>query len=126
MCLAIPGRLVAIQGDGDLRVGEVDFGGVSRDANLAFVPEAVVGDYVLVHVGFAIARIEEQVAQETLEALTMLEALTDPENQGPMQVLERDASPSDDTRLPAADTRDPDGAGERNLYLTPISWGEGR
>ena len=48
MCLAIPGRLTAIQGDGDLRVGEVDFGGVSRDANLAFVPEAVVGDYVLV------------------------------------------------------------------------------
>jgi len=77
MCLAIPGRLIAIQGDGDLRLGQVDFGGVSRDANLAFVPEAVVGDYVLVHVGFAIALIDEQVAKETLEALTLFEALTD-------------------------------------------------
>lgn len=70
MCLAIPGRLVGILGEGDLRVGEVDFGGVSREANLAFVPEAVVGDYVLVHVGFALAVIDEQVAHETLEALT--------------------------------------------------------
>jgi hydrogenase expression/formation protein HypC len=77
MCLAIPGRILSIQGDGDLRIGEVDFGGVSRAANLAFVPEAVVGDYVLVHVGFAIACIDEAVAKETLEALTMFEALTD-------------------------------------------------
>jgi len=76
MCLAIPGRLVAITGDGDLRSGEVDFGGVSRDANLVFVPEAVVGDYVLVHVGFAIARIDEDVARDTLDALNTLEAMT--------------------------------------------------
>ena len=90
MCLAIPGRLVGICGDGDLRVGEVDFGGVSRDANLAFVPEAAVGDYVLVHVGFAIAVIDEAVARETLEALTMFEALTDEEaqNRGQGQVSE--------------------------------------
>src|SRR5512141_2963899 len=78
MCLAIPGRLVAIVGDGDLRVGEVDFGGVSRGANLAFVPEAAVGDYVLVHVGFAIALIDEEAARDTLEALTTLEALGEP------------------------------------------------
>jgi len=76
MCLAIPGRLVTTFGDGELRVGEVDFGGVSREANLAFVPEAVVGDYLLVHVGFAISVIDEDVARDALEALTMLEALT--------------------------------------------------
>ncbi|MFN2376603.1 MAG: HypC/HybG/HupF family hydrogenase formation chaperone [Candidatus Binatia bacterium] len=81
MCLAIPGRLVGIIGEGDLRVGEVDFGGVSREANLAFVPEAAVGDYVLVHVGFALAVIDEQVARETLEALT-----ANPKNPGQVQV----------------------------------------
>jgi hydrogenase expression/formation protein HypC len=75
VCLAIPGRIVTTCGEGELRVGEVDFGGVSREANLAFVPEAEVGDYVLVHVGFAIACIDEDVARETLEALAELEAL---------------------------------------------------
>lgn len=76
MCLAIPGCLVSILGEGDLRVGTVDFGGVSRQANLAFVPEAEVGDYVLVHVGFAIARIDEEAARDTVEALETLERLT--------------------------------------------------
>lgn len=76
MCLAIPGCLVSIFGEGDLRVGTVDFGGVSRQANLAFVPEAEVGDYVLVHVGFAIARIDEEAARDTVEALETLERLT--------------------------------------------------
>jgi hydrogenase expression/formation protein HypC len=80
MCLAIPGQLVAITGDGELRVGEVDFGGVSRETNLVFVPEAAVGDYVLVHVGFAIARVDEDVARQTLETLAALEALGDEES----------------------------------------------
>ena len=66
-------------GDGEFRVGEVDFGGVSRATNLVFVPEAAVGDYVLVHVGFAIARIDEEVARKTLEDLEALEALADGE-----------------------------------------------
>lgn len=79
MCLAIPGRLVTIEGEGEFRVGDVDFGGVSRSTSLAFVPEARLGDYLLVHVGFAIAVIDEAVAAETLEALTMLEGLTDRE-----------------------------------------------
>jgi hydrogenase expression/formation protein HypC len=77
MCLAIPGKLVSICGDGDLRAGDVDFGGVSRPTNLAFVPDAVLGDYLLVHVGFAIAVIDEAVAAETLAALTELELLHD-------------------------------------------------
>ena len=76
MCLAIPGQVVAIVGDGEFRVGEVDFGGVSRQTNLVFVPEAAVGDYVLVHVGFAIARIDEEVAKQSLEELEALEAFS--------------------------------------------------
>jgi hydrogenase expression/formation protein HypC len=68
--------VVAIVGEDEFRVGEVDFGGVSRQTNLVFVPEAAVGDYVLVHVGFAIARIDEEAAKESLEALEALEAFS--------------------------------------------------
>lgn len=69
MCLAVPGKLVSISGEGELRMGRVDFAGVTRQACLAYVPEARVGDYVLVHVGFALSRVDEQAAQETLRAL---------------------------------------------------------
>ena len=69
MCLAVPGKVVAIEGDSDLRMARVDFGGVTREACLAYVPEAQVGDYVLVHVGFAIATVDEQAAQESLALL---------------------------------------------------------
>jgi hydrogenase expression/formation protein HypC len=69
MCLAVPGKVVEVTGEGELRMGKVDFAGVQRQASLAFVPEARLGDYVLVHVGFAISRIDEQQAMETLEAL---------------------------------------------------------
>ncbi len=72
MCLAVPGRLTEIAGEGDERTGKVDFGGVQRQVSLAYVPEATVGDYVLIHVGFAISVIDEQSAQETLEALAQL------------------------------------------------------
>jgi len=69
MCLAVSGRVVEITGEGELRMAKVDFAGVQRQACLAYVPEAQLGDYVLVHVGFAISRIDEQQAMETLEAL---------------------------------------------------------
>ncbi len=63
MCLAVPGRVLDLSGDEPLtRVGRVDFGGVVKEINLAFAPEADVGDYVLVHVGFAIAVIDEAEA----------------------------------------------------------------
>jgi hydrogenase expression/formation protein HypC len=63
MCLAVPGQIVEIQGDQpETRVGRVRFGGIMKDINLAFVPEAQQGDYVLVHVGFAISRIDEAEA----------------------------------------------------------------
>jgi hydrogenase expression/formation protein HypC len=69
MCLAVPGKVVEILGEGELRMGKVDFSGVKRQVSLAFVPEVQLGDYVLVHVGFAISRIDEQQAMETLSAL---------------------------------------------------------
>jgi hydrogenase expression/formation protein HypC len=69
MCLAVPGKVVEILGEGELRMGKVDFSGVKRQVSLAFVPEVQLGDYVLVHVGFAISRIGEQQAMETLSAL---------------------------------------------------------
>ena len=65
MCLAIPGRIERVLED-DLRTGSVSFGGISKDVCLALVPEAGVGDYVIVHVGFAISKIDEAAAQETL------------------------------------------------------------
>jgi hydrogenase expression/formation protein HypC len=75
MCLAVPGKVVEISGEGELRMGKVDFSGVQRQACLAYVPEVALGDYVLVHVGFAISRIDEQQARETLAALSEIAAL---------------------------------------------------
>jgi hydrogenase expression/formation protein HypC len=69
MCLAIPGRILSADEGGLLRVGQVDFGGVQREICLAYLPEAVVGDYVIVHAGFAISRLNEAEAQETLRLL---------------------------------------------------------
>lgn len=78
MCLAVPGRVVAIEGDGELRMARIDFDGVMRDVCLAYVPEARLGDYVLVHVGFAIATIDESEARETLAAIAALELPEEP------------------------------------------------
>lgn len=68
MCLGIPGKIVKIWGEEDelLRMGRVDFGGIVREVSLAYVPEVQVGDYVIVHVGFALHTIDEEEAQETL------------------------------------------------------------
>ncbi|MGE0483682.1 MAG: HypC/HybG/HupF family hydrogenase formation chaperone [Gammaproteobacteria bacterium] len=70
MCLAVPGRVVAMLDEAPLtRRAEVDFGGVRTTINLAFVPEATVGDYVLAHVGVAIARLDAAAARRTLAEL---------------------------------------------------------
>jgi len=69
MCLAVPGKIVeTYQADG-LKMGKVDFGGVVREACLEYVPQAEVGDYVVIHVGFAISLVSEEEAQATLETL---------------------------------------------------------
>jgi hydrogenase expression/formation protein HypC len=70
MCLAVPGRVLDVAGDEPiLRVGRIDFGGIVKQINLAFVPEVRVGDYVLVHVGFAITVIDEAEAERVFRHL---------------------------------------------------------
>ena len=66
MCLAVPGQVMTIQDD-PLRTGTVSFAGVTKSVSLAMVPEAQVGDYVIVHVGFAISRLDEAAARRSLE-----------------------------------------------------------
>jgi hydrogenase expression/formation protein HypC len=66
MCLAVPGKVESIREEQGTRFGKVNFGGVIRDVCLAYVPDAVVGDYAIVHVGFALATIDEASALETL------------------------------------------------------------
>lgn len=66
MCLAIPGKIVSIEGDDIMRTARVDFGGVIKEVNLAYAPEAKVGEYALVHVGFAISVIDEEEALKVL------------------------------------------------------------
>ena len=74
MCLAVPGRIQSITDD-DLRTGTVSFAGISREICLAMVPEAKVGDYVIVHVGFAISTVDEQAAKESLAMIQGLDQL---------------------------------------------------
>lgn len=75
MCLAIPGKVVEIHSHEGMQMARVQFGGVTRDACLDYVPETQVGDYVLVHVGFAISRVDEEEARKTWEALAEIDAL---------------------------------------------------
>ncbi len=69
MCLGVPGKIVEVHEVGGLRMGKVDFGGVTKEACLAYVPEAQIGDYTIIHVGFAISRLTEEEAQDTLALL---------------------------------------------------------
>jgi hydrogenase expression/formation protein HypC len=69
MCLGVPGRIIEINTRSELKMAQVDFGGVRREVCLAYVPEAAVGDYCIVHVGFALNLLSEAEANETLELL---------------------------------------------------------
>jgi hydrogenase expression/formation protein HypC len=75
MCLGIPGRIVETSGEDVFRSGKVDFGGITREVSLAYVPEAEVGDYVIVHAGFALHTLDEQEAQETWKLLKEIGAV---------------------------------------------------
>jgi len=79
MCLAVPGQIASITGDDLIRMGRVDFGGVIKEVNLAYTPDAGVGDYVLVHVGFAISVIDEAEAGRIFAHLRELGDLPDDE-----------------------------------------------
>jgi hydrogenase expression/formation protein HypC len=76
MCLAIPGKVETITGDDPVtRMGRVNFGGILKEASLAYVPEARVGDYVIVHVGFALSIVDEAEAQQVFEYLKQMQEL---------------------------------------------------
>ena len=75
MCLAIPGKVEEIATEGGLRMGRVNFGGVVKRVCMDYVPEVEVGDYTLVHVGFAISKIDQQTAEETLDAFRQMGVL---------------------------------------------------
>ncbi len=77
MCLAIPGKVVEGFERHGMRMARVQFGGITREACLEYVPEAVIGDYVLVHVGFAISRVDEQEALRTYRLLEEMDQLTE-------------------------------------------------
>ncbi len=73
MCLAVPGKIISITGDTPLtRVGKVNFGGVVKDVNFAYVPDAKVGEYVVVHVGFALNTVDEAEANQVFEYLRQM------------------------------------------------------
>jgi hydrogenase expression/formation protein HypC len=75
MCLGVPGKIIDIYEANGLKMGKIDFGGIVKEACLAYVPQAQVGDYTLIHVGFALNLIDEQEAMETLEMLNEIMAL---------------------------------------------------
>lgn len=84
MCLAIPGKIERISGDDPLtRMGHVNFGGILKEACLAYVPEATVGDYVIVHVGFALSRVDEAEAHKVFEYLKQMDELAELKEGGP-------------------------------------------
>ncbi|MBN1303505.1 MAG: HypC/HybG/HupF family hydrogenase formation chaperone [Anaerolineales bacterium] len=73
MCLAVPGKIVAITDRDGLKMARVDFGGIFRETCLEYVPEAKIGDYCVIHVGFAISLLSESEAKETLALLREIE-----------------------------------------------------
>ena len=84
MCLAIPGKVVSISGDDPVtRMGKIDFSGVIKQASLAYVPEVQVGDYVIVHVGFALSKVDEAEAQKVFEYLKQMDELAELESKSP-------------------------------------------
>ncbi|CAM4421953.1 MULTISPECIES: HypC/HybG/HupF family hydrogenase formation chaperone [Flavobacteriaceae] len=82
MCLAIPGKIksIELQYDGRVRMAKVSFGGITKEASLEMLPDADIGDYVLVHVGVAISKVDEEEAQKTFKYLEEIGELGDLED----------------------------------------------
>jgi hydrogenase expression/formation protein HypC len=89
MCLGVPGRVEQVWDAGGTRMATVDFGGIRKDVCLAYVPEVEVGDYTVVHVGFAITKLDEESALETLHLFNQIGAL---EQEFSTEVGEQEAS----------------------------------
>jgi hydrogenase expression/formation protein HypC len=86
MCLAVPGKIVSIEGDDPiLRDGKVNFGGVVKRVNLSLVPEAKIGDYVLVHVGLALSIVDEEEAKQVFEYLKTIGELIEIEGESNLE-----------------------------------------
>jgi hydrogenase expression/formation protein HypC len=77
MCLAIPGKVIEAYDKSGMRMARVQFGGITREACLEYVPDTRVGEYVLVHVGFAISKVDEEEAQRTYQLLEEMDQLTE-------------------------------------------------
>jgi len=77
MCLAIPGKILDTEEIAGIRIGRVQFGGVTRKAYLDYVPDAAPGDYVMVHVGFAISKVDQDEAARTYESMRIMGLLQD-------------------------------------------------
>jgi hydrogenase expression/formation protein HypC len=87
MCLAVPGKITSISGDEPLaRTARVDFGGILKEVSLAFVPEAEPGDYIIVHAGFALSRVDEEEAGKVFEYLREMEELNELNEDGAEKV----------------------------------------
>jgi len=83
MCLAIPGKIVAFHEKNGIRMGKIDYGGITREACLEYIPEAALGDYVMVHVGFAISKVDEEEAARTYKYLAEMDQLQEIETPEP-------------------------------------------
>lgn len=84
MCLAIPGKITSVTGDDPLwRMGKVDFGGIIKEVSLAYVPEVKIGEYVIVHVGFALSRLDESEAKKVFAYLKEMDDLAELKEGGP-------------------------------------------
>jgi hydrogenase expression/formation protein HypC len=108
MCLAIPGRVEEITTDGVIRLGRVNFGGVVKRVCLDYVPQIEVGDYAIVHVGFAISQIDEKTAQETLDTFRA------------MGVLEEELASEEEVLARAAVT-EPSPCPDGSCSVSPVS-----
>ncbi|MGA2905330.1 MAG: HypC/HybG/HupF family hydrogenase formation chaperone [Candidatus Korobacteraceae bacterium] len=83
MCLAVPGKILSIHGEAFARTARVSFGGIVKEVSLAYVPEANIGDYAIVHVGFAISLLDEEEALLTFEYLKQMGELAELESPSP-------------------------------------------
>jgi hydrogenase expression/formation protein HypC len=82
MCLAVPGKIIETEEIGGIRLGRVQFGDVTRQIHLDFVPEAQIGDFVLVHVGFALTRVDAEEAERTYRLLEQIGAIAEELGEG--------------------------------------------
>ncbi|MGW2770502.1 HypC/HybG/HupF family hydrogenase formation chaperone [Streptomyces sp. NPDC001275] len=108
MCLAVPGRVVAIDHRADPLTGLIDFGGVQKQACLEYLPDVRVGEYVIVHVGFALQRLDEESARASLELFEQLGLLEEEFGDAWVQAAEQPGDPA--PHAPGAEEREKSGS----------------